>query len=330
MTAITKLLNVKRLLARLMAWQLIGSAFSIACALCSGCTSSAYLQDRLHDGADIFTATVGKGIGAQTRVGPLHAGFVAVGDKAGLRGGALHPLSMSSGPGYIDSGAIGGDYSLGVYGFEYLGMTAGKSAGPRGKDFQTMYLFVPTDESFKGGKSTLNPAYWSQIEVVVAAGLSLRVGFNPGELLDFILGWATIDIYGDDLGGMKRSSSQEKPLSKGQEASLLNQIELNVGMDRQKVEEQVAKVLSRPNQYSPYGNNLTGGIVQYPDGDWVLEVKYKAGSPGPLVKTPDGKVQGYPPVETHGCAWAPLRRHARCCSVTCDLRLVACGCGFRD
>jgi hypothetical protein len=46
----------------------------------------------------------------------------------------------------------------------------------------------------------LNPApYYSQIEVVAAAGVSLRIGFNPGELLDFFLGWFGVDIYHDDL-----------------------------------------------------------------------------------------------------------------------------------
>ena len=37
-------------------------------------------------------------------------------------------------------------------------------------------------------------------DLFTALGRTLRFGFNPGELLDFILGWFTIDIYGDDLG----------------------------------------------------------------------------------------------------------------------------------
>jgi hypothetical protein len=32
---------------------------------------------------------------------------------------------------------------------------------------------------------------------------NVRCGFNPGELLDFILGWTTIDIFKDDIAGRK-------------------------------------------------------------------------------------------------------------------------------
>ncbi|MCX7009267.1 MAG: hypothetical protein NTY53_18815, partial [Kiritimatiellaeota bacterium] len=38
-----------------------------------------------------------------------------------------------------------------------------------------------------------------QVEAAVGGGLVFRLGFNVGELLDFILGWTTIDIFGDDL-----------------------------------------------------------------------------------------------------------------------------------
>ena len=50
-------------------------------------------------------------------------------------------------------------------------------------------------------------SYYTQIEAVVGAGPSVRLGFNPGELLDFILGWTTIDIYKDDLERSKRTTS---------------------------------------------------------------------------------------------------------------------------
>ncbi len=53
----------------------------------------------------------------------------------------------------------------------------------------------------------LNPApYYSQIDIVAAAGLSVRFGFNPGELADFLLGWFGVDIYHDDLSRQKKAS----------------------------------------------------------------------------------------------------------------------------
>jgi hypothetical protein len=42
---------------------------------------------------------------------------------------------------------------------------------------------------------------------------------------------------------------------------------------------------------------LTGGVVEYRDGDWVLEVTYKAGAPAPWVETPDGSMQHLPPID---------------------------------
>jgi len=44
----------------------------------------------------------------------------------------------------------------------------------------------------------------TQIEAMAGCGHTLRLGFNPGELLDFVLGWAAIDIYDDDVGSEVR------------------------------------------------------------------------------------------------------------------------------
>lgn len=79
--------------------------------------------------------------------------------------------------------------------------------------------------------------------------------------------------------------------------SRLHHVELKVGIERQKVEDQVARLLSRTRQYSPYGNNLLGGIVEYRDGDWVLHVTYKAGAPAPWVTISDGVMQHLPPID---------------------------------
>lgn len=193
----------KKAAVRLLLAQCVGVLLSAACAFCSGCASSGYLKDRMRDGADIFTATAGKGIGAETRIGPVHAGFLGVGDRAGLRGGQFLPLRSSAGPSFIDSGAYGGEYCIGVFGYEYFGTMSGTEARARRKEFKTMFCVIPKDQPLKSGKPVLNPSYWTQIEVVAGVGISLRLGFNPGELLDFLLGFATIDIYGDDINRTK-------------------------------------------------------------------------------------------------------------------------------
>ena len=41
--------------------------------------------------------------------------------------------------------------------------------------------------------------YYTEVECVLAIAKSLRVGLNPGEVLDLVLGFTTLDIYGDDV-----------------------------------------------------------------------------------------------------------------------------------
>ena len=98
--------------------------------------------------------------------------------------------------------------------------------------------------------------------------------------------------------GCSQSQPVPEPTEAAQpETSRFHGLDLKSGMNREDVEKQVFALLQQPQNYSPYANNLSGGTVQYPDGDWVLEVKYKAGVPAPWVETPDGSMQHYPPVD---------------------------------
>ncbi len=56
----------------------------------------------------------------------------------------------------------------------------------------------------------LNPPYYTEVEVVLACVWSIRLGFNPGECLDFLLGWGGIDIYNDDLETKKQKTASNK------------------------------------------------------------------------------------------------------------------------
>ena len=96
--------------------------------------------------------------------------------------------------------------------------------------------------------------------------------------------------------------SQSEPIPKATEPaqpekSRFHSLELKPEMNREDVEKQISALLDQPQKYSPYGNNLRGGTVQYPDGDWILEIKYKAGAPAPWVENPDGSMQHYPPMD---------------------------------
>lgn len=78
--------------------------------------------------------------------------------------------------------------------------------------------------------------------------------------------------------------------------SKLAGLEFRTGTSRAAVESAVASALGRKSDYSPYGNNLNGGTVEYVDGEWILEVTYKPGAPAPRIAVQGGS-QDLPPVD---------------------------------
>ena len=156
----------------------------------NGCASSkAYLVNRGRDAADIFTATIGLGVGAKARVGPLQTGLLIQSDLLGMRGGAF-PFVYDQGQYEVFSTI---DLQVVYCGAEKFNAD-GYLTAHRYKDFRTQSM-VPIYHTDK----IPCPYYYTQIDVVVALGPSIRLGCNPGELLDFILGWGSIDIYNDDV-----------------------------------------------------------------------------------------------------------------------------------
>jgi hypothetical protein len=82
--------------------------------------------------------------------------------------------------------------------------------------FASLEGFRTTDKSDQRGKgfdaksvipflSLGDKAYYiTQVEAAVGLGGTIRLGINPGELVDFLLGWMTIDFYGDDVQPQSR------------------------------------------------------------------------------------------------------------------------------
>lgn len=166
---------------------------------CSGCASP-YWQDRRADAADVFTATVGIGYGATARIGPVHAGLGIHIDLYGLEAGEVGELTDSTSIKY--DGPIAVDYCVVSQGDSEIHL--GPTCAARGKTVafgssSTPFWNPPPPES-------PNPARWTQIEV--AAGLfgDVRLGFNPGELLDLLLGFFGVDLYGDDIARGERKN----------------------------------------------------------------------------------------------------------------------------
>ena len=177
--------------------------FAALAAGVSGCATP-YAVDRLHDAADIFTATVGVGAGAKARIGPIHPGLFANRDFAGLRGGVLTHSFNGGG----ELGVPAFDIDLTFMGFEGF---ADNRAMDRGNYYCTDYfepaLFYSLEEPFD--KRQRIPFY-TQIEAAIAIGPSLRLGFNPGQLLDFIFGLTTVDMFNDDLGRRRTRPKSNK------------------------------------------------------------------------------------------------------------------------
>jgi hypothetical protein len=173
----------------------------------SGCVStSKYLVDRGLDAADVFTGTVGMGFGAKARVGPLQAGALYNIDMWGARNGEWAGLpwyEVCTRDGLFPFPARWIGYyeqESGRFGDERFAHDCEDATSwERGKDF-VAHAPLP----FLGVSK--QPAYYTQIDIVVGVFGSLRLGFNPGELLDFIVGWTTLDIYGDDLGKENRTT----------------------------------------------------------------------------------------------------------------------------
>ncbi len=172
----------------------------------TGCTSS-YWVDRGRDASDIFTATVGYGGGVRARIGPVHVGAIIDADKAGVKGGECALFNTETD--YRSKANQSGELELPlpiiighpacclIEVYEPDGVPA-----VRGKCYnvESAIPFVSTDfkpEPYQ--KDLLFNPYFTQIEVCVGIGGSIKFGFNPGEMVDFILGWTTIDIFNDDI-----------------------------------------------------------------------------------------------------------------------------------
>jgi hypothetical protein len=179
----------------------------------SGCATTGYWADRRRDAMDVFTFQIGYGLGAKARVGPVQSGLLADIGGVGIRGGDILGFKDFWPAGYDE--AAKQDYVGVVIGMEGFG--GSDASNRRGKSFgakQVAFVSYPITHPEEHQRRwldehhiVLNPApYYSQIEVVAAAGLSVRVGFNPGELVDFLLGWFGADIYHDDLSKLKKAA----------------------------------------------------------------------------------------------------------------------------
>ncbi len=177
----------------------------LATACLTGCTTP-YMVDRGRDTADIFTATVGEGSGLKVQVGPLAIGLFGNIDTYGLRGGQIDEFICNGYDGYSML-----DFNVLIIGGQTFVPKNAAILRQRHKCYDTVWgILMQPRRQPKGDSWSRGHLYsLTQIEIAGGVGRTFRLGFNPGELLDFILGWTTLDIYNDDLGWKNRESNKE-------------------------------------------------------------------------------------------------------------------------
>lgn len=196
----------------------------------SGCATSGYGLARSRDAADIFTLTFGAGGGAKARIGPLQLAAFDNTDIVGLRAGqwlgngtdlvdngeTYLPLPVFQKVNWIDPVAVRvfeegngrmSDYRpddvlihspnpfwqwRGLFGREIFSHGPDSVSSTRGKDVVAQ---SPMPVLSLGSENH----FFGQVEVGLGLIFTVRAGFNAGELADFILGWAGVDMYNDDL-----------------------------------------------------------------------------------------------------------------------------------
>mgnify|MGYP001185095109 CR=1 FL=1 len=70
----------------------------------------------------------------------------------------------------------------------------------RRKDYDVLSVMgIALTTGFMHGSCSFRPSYHTQIEVALGLGGTVRLGINPGEMADFVLGWLQIDLFHDDV-----------------------------------------------------------------------------------------------------------------------------------
>lgn len=196
----------------------VASVVMLVVAL-TGCASP-YMVDRRRDAADIVTATTGIGAGVKVQAGPVASGLSWMADTKGLRGGVIAKYpSGCGGWQMLDANVI----VFGGESFDLLHSTA-QSYGaenyetlePRHKCYQApCYLGLSIPRTLPGDTWCRGHLYrLTQIEVALGFWRTVRLGVNPGELLDFLLGWAGCDVFADDVGVLTKRPTTEEVLEK--------------------------------------------------------------------------------------------------------------------
>lgn len=175
----------------------------------TSCASTrSYFADRGRDTLDVMTVTVGIGAGIHARLGPFPFGAWSATDVAGLRYGSFFARI----PDTDEREEVNSKLMSFLLPIMLIFSPGGEMNWDSLPDIWHYGNYYPMNEiQLLRNKSTENlevPNY-TQLEASVGIGPSLRLGLNPGEFLDLVLGLTTIDIFDDDIG--LRSGQPDQP-----------------------------------------------------------------------------------------------------------------------
>jgi len=197
----------------------------------SGCAGfGAYMRDRGNDLADCFTVRVGRGYGLGARFQVTNYFGAAVGfsqerkvgyfgrepvEVRGFWAGIPAPQIVSAAPFLAVPSSAMSKKEQYFTPFEWLKMwftmmlTTEWASYEKGLITESdRFLGVNLAEFTEPGWLDPPPPFIREklfIEVGVALfAVGFDIGFNPAEFADFLLGWFSLDIAGDDAAGVKK------------------------------------------------------------------------------------------------------------------------------
>jgi hypothetical protein len=186
-----------------------------------GCAT---LPDRMHDAVDTIDISVQKGFGAnlhasvfgvgisfnRTILGIEDGSFYAVKDPIPLseyfkciEGICCHPISIIDGlekcphiDEYGDSAASPSEVACLIWNTHTNPGAGGEEPWYRDKPYENFKLLGIVPTGIDGAR--ISRPYFTKFTVSASFGWGFKAGCNPGELLDFVLGFFKVDIYEDD------------------------------------------------------------------------------------------------------------------------------------
>jgi hypothetical protein len=177
--------------------RLLANAPVLALAVLGACRTTArgYFEDRLHDTADILPFSVGSGPGFH--VGARATAFLGtgVGYAETSRWGWGHRPADAEDPASLAGSRSWHETEKGFVVYWVRDGDPPPGAGNAG-------FILPIREDERGMSLHLEPGSALDAEVDVHLGyVGFRIGLSPIQLIDWLLGWFTLDFARDDLNG---------------------------------------------------------------------------------------------------------------------------------